>query len=156
LAVAHKGFVWAEIETHGTAAHGSRYDLGVDAIAAMGATLVGLGDLDVRLRAEGDSHPLLGGASVHASLIDGGQELSTYPDRCLLTVERRMLPGETVAGVEAELRAIAPDAAVTMGFSREPLETPSDSPIVEILSDRFEGELGRRPELVGVPFWTDA
>jgi acetylornithine deacetylase len=156
LAIAHKGFVWAEIETRGRAAHGSRYDLGVDAIAAMGETLVGLGELDRRLRAGGEAHPLLGGASLHASLIEGGQELSTYPDRCLLTVERRMLPGETVGGVEAELQAIAPGARVTMGFSREPLETPADTPIVRILSERFEDVLGRPPELVGVPFWTDA
>src|SRR5919198_2111559 len=100
LVVAHKGFVWLEVATEGVAAHGSRYDLGVDAIARMGPVLVGLAELDKRLRAERDRHPLLGGASVHASLIEGGQELSTYPARCVLTIERRTLPGETVDHVE--------------------------------------------------------
>lgn len=156
LAIAHRGFVWLELGTHGRAAHGSRYDLGIDAIARMGPVLVALDALDRRLRAEGENHPLLGGASVHASLIEGGQELSTYPDRCVLSVERRTLPGETVALVEDQLRETAPGATVKTLFAREPLETPRDSPIVELLTAKAEQVLGTAPEVVGVPFWTDA
>jgi acetylornithine deacetylase len=154
LAIAHRGFVWLEVETHGRAEHGSRYDLGVDAIARMGAVLVGLAELDRRL--EGAPHPLLGRGSVHASLIEGGQELSTYPDRCVVKLERRTLPGETVAAAEAELRALAPDAEVRAFFAREPLETPDDAPIVRSLTARAGEVLGAPPALVGVPFWTDA
>ena len=51
LAVAHRGFVGFEIETEGVAAHGSRPDLGVDAIARMGPVLVALQSLDERLQA---------------------------------------------------------------------------------------------------------
>ena len=156
VAVAHRGFVWLELETRGHAAHGSRYDLGVDAIARMGPPLVALGELDKRLREQGDIHPLLGGASLHASLIGGGTELSTYPDRCIAKVERRTLPGETVAFVEEQLREAAPNAAVASTFAREPLETPVDSPIVELLTRRASEVLGDPPELIGVPFWTDA
>jgi len=156
LAVAHRGFVWLELETQGLAAHGSRYDVGVDAIARMGPPLVALDQLDKRLREEGDTHPLLGGASLHASLIEGGTELSTYPDRCLLTVERRTIPGETVELVETELRKIAPEATVRTTFSREPLETPPNSAIVEVLTKNATDVLGAAPELIGVPFWTDA
>lgn len=156
VAVAHRGFVWLELETRGRAAHGSRYDLGVDAIARMGAPLVALDKLDKRLREQGEIHPLLGGASVHASLIEGGQELSTYPERCLLTVERRTLPGETVELVEQQLREAAPEATVKTTFSREPLETRPDSPIVEVLTRNAAEVLGDAPELIGVPFWTDA
>jgi acetylornithine deacetylase len=103
VVVAHKGFVWLELATDGVAAHGSRYDLGVDAIARMGPVLMGLAELDESLRAERDQHSLLGGASVHASLIEGGRELSTYPDRCVAKIERRTLPGETIRDVEEEL-----------------------------------------------------
>jgi acetylornithine deacetylase len=156
IAIAHKGFVWLELETRGRAAHGSRYDIGVDAIARMGPALVGLDGLDRRLRAGGGEHPLLGGASVHASRIEGGQELSTYPDRCVLEIERRTLPGESVSAVEAELREVAGEAAVRTLFAREPLETPADSPVVAALAAGAEGVLGAAPELVGVPFWTDA
>jgi acetylornithine deacetylase len=104
LAVAHKGFVWSEIEVAGRAAHGSRPHLGLDAIVKMGAVLKELEGLDRSLA--GNHHPLLGRASVHASLIDGGAELSSYPAQCKLALERRTLPGETGAQIEQELEAL--------------------------------------------------
>ncbi|HEY9525887.1 MAG TPA: M20/M25/M40 family metallo-hydrolase, partial [Anaerolineales bacterium] len=82
LILAHRGFVWLEIETIGKAAHGSRPDLGVDAIVKMGKVLNEIENLDQTLRAN-PTHPLLGSGSLHASLINGGQELSSYPERCL-------------------------------------------------------------------------
>ncbi len=156
LAIAHRGFLWLELETQGVAAHGSRYDLGVDAIARMGHVLVALEKLDAELRADEPGHPLLGYASLHASLIEGGTELSTYPDRCVLKIERRTLPGETVEAVEAQIRAAAPEAEVRTLFVREPLETPRDAEIVERLLANTQPLLGHAPEVVGVPYWTDA
>jgi len=73
LVVAHKGFVWAEIEIRGRAAHGSRPHLGVDAIVKAGPVLSALGALDGALAER--THPRLGRGSVHASLIRGGEEL---------------------------------------------------------------------------------
>lgn len=70
----------------------------------MGPILTALGELDAPLA--GRTHPLLGRGSVHASTIDGGGELSSYPSRCLLGLERRTLPGETTADVEGELAAL--------------------------------------------------
>ena len=102
VAVAHKGFVAFEVAIRGYAAHGSRPDLGVDAIAAMGPVLSGIAALDRRLRA-GAGHPLLGTGSIHASVIEGGQEYSSYPASCRLQGERRTIPGESVAAVRAEL-----------------------------------------------------
>jgi acetylornithine deacetylase len=158
LALAHKGFVWLEIETRGRAAHGSRYDLGVDAIALMGRVLSGVEDLDRWLRADGRSHPLLGRASLHTSLIEGGQELSTYPERCVLKLERRTLPGETAELVEEQVRVFASSVGATVRrlFTREPLETSPDEPIAQALRTAAAAELGAEPEVVGVPFWTDA
>ena len=129
LAIAHRGFVGFEIETHGVAAHGSRPDLGVDAIAKMGHVLVALEELDRRLQA-GRRHPLVGPGSLHASLIEGGQEFSSYPARCLLTGERRTLPGETAAEIEADLRAAAGDAEVRLLVSREPFEVDEGHELV--------------------------
>jgi acetylornithine deacetylase len=155
--VAHRGFIWSEIATDGTAAHGSRYDLGVDAIARMGPVLSRLAELDGRLRADREPHPLLGGASVHASLIEGGKELSTYPDRCVVKIERRTLPGESVRDVEDELAQVAGnDATVRTLFAREPLAAEPDEPIVGALIEQATAVTGRRPETIGVPFWTDA
>jgi acetylornithine deacetylase len=150
VGVAHRGFVWLELETAGRAAHGSRPDLGEDAIVAMGPVLARLEELDRTLRGR-EPHPLVGTASVHASTIAGGGEWSTYPDRCRLDVERRTLPGETPERVEEELRALLPESgSVRVAFVREPLETSAGEPVVEAL----HREAGT--ELVGLPFWTDA
>ena len=105
LCLAHKGFAWLEVETRGVAAHGSRPDLGVDAVAHMGRILTGVLELDQLLRA-GRPHLLLGTGTVHASLIEGGQEWSTYPARCVVKVERRTIPGEDGASALREVEAL--------------------------------------------------
>jgi len=151
LAVAHKGFVGFEIETHGVAAHGSRPHLGVDAIAKMGPVLVALKELDERLQA-GARHPLLGPGSLHASLIEGGQEFSSYPARCLLSGERRTIPGEMSAQVEAELRELAGgEADVRLTVGREPFEIAADDAFVQLV-----GGIAEETEPVGVSFWADS
>jgi len=161
--VAHKGFVWAELETRGRAAHGSRPDLGVDAIAGMGPVLAQIAALQTRL--DGAPHPLLGPASLHASVIGGGQELSSYPARCVLGVERRTLPGETVEDVRRELEGLL-DAArdadprleteLRMGLRRAPFEVAPDAEIVRVLRAAGEAVLGTAPQIVGDHPWMDA
>ncbi len=164
LVIAHRGFVWLEVETIGVAAHGSLPHLGVDAIAKMGGVLTAVEQLDRDLRAN-PTHPLLGSGSLHAALISGGQELSSYPERCLLSVERRTLPGETSEMVEAELQQIvdrlqaadpAFKAVVRRGIERAPLETPPDAGVVQAVRSAAHGVLKRLPETAGVPYWTDA
>lgn len=150
LAVAHKGFAGFEIETAGVAAHGSRPHLGVDAIAKMGPILVALKELDERVQA-GRTHPLLGSGSLHASLIEGGQEFSSYPARCLLTGEQRTLPGETVGDVERELRTIAGDAELRMLVAREPFEIDPAHEFVQLVH-----HTAAEPDVVGVSFWADS
>jgi acetylornithine deacetylase/succinyl-diaminopimelate desuccinylase-like protein len=164
LCVAHKGFVWLDVETHGVAAHGSRPDLGVDAIAKMGKILVGVEQLDRALRAV-PAHALLSSGSVHASLIEGGIELSTYPDRCLLRVERRTIPGESADAVEAQLTGIVaglaasdPDlkATVRRGLVRDPFEVSQDESIVQIVGKHAATITGREPAVVGESSWMDS
>ena len=164
LILAHRGFVWLELETIGKAAHGSRPDLGVDAIVKMGKLLTEMEKLDQMLRAN-PAHPLLGSGSLHASLIRGGQELSSYPERCLLSVERRTLPGETPESVEAELQVIIEDlrhsdpsfnAVVRRWIDRSPLETREDAEIVRGLQAASVKVLNRPSPIAGVQFWTDA
>lgn len=164
LVVAHKGFIWLEVETQGVAAHGSRPHLGMDAIAKMGHFLVELERLNQVLGAR-PAHPLLGHASIHASLIAGGQELSSYPERCVLSAERRTLPGESGVAVMAEIQEIVnrlhqadPDfkAAIRQGLERAPLETPAGDAVVSAVRQSAEAVLGRRCDLKGLSFWTDA
>ena len=164
LILAHRGFVWLEVETIGKAAHGSRPDLGVDAIVKMGQVLTEMEKLDRKLRAN-PTHPLLGSGSLHASLVQGGQELSSYPERCILSVERRTLPGETPESVEAEFFGMveklqrsdpAFQAVVRRGIDRSPLETPEDADIVRALRSASAQVLSHPARVAGVPFWTDA
>lgn len=150
LVVAHKGFVWMEVETKGRAAHGSRPDLGEDAIVAMGRILTGLGALADALLAN-PSHALLGSGSLHASLIRGGVELSTYPESCVLGLERRTVPGETVELVEHQIREIAGHAEIRTRFVREPFEVAEEEAVVQAVLRHADG-----PELAGVPFWADS
>jgi acetylornithine deacetylase len=163
LVVAHKGFVWAEIEVTGRAAHGSRPHLGVDAIVKTGPILTALGALDAALGQR--THPLLERGSVHASVIEGGIELSSYPGRCVLGLERRTLPGETAAGVEGELAALlercrAADPALAAEprtlLVREPFEIAHDAEIVEVVRAAAAEVLGEPPAIGGASYWADA
>ena len=164
VCVAHKGFIWMEIDTFGVAAHGSRPDLGVDAIVKMGQVLVGLEQLDRELRSA-PTHPLLLSGSLHASLIQGGQELSSYPERCTLMIERRTIPGETeeivedqVLGLLDRLAASDPSFKATLRttFVRMPFEVAADAPIVAELMQQAQAQLGYAPRLVGETPWMDA
>jgi acetylornithine deacetylase len=148
IAIAHKGFVGFTFETAGRAAHGSRPDLGIDAITAIGPALVALGELDGRMQA-GPRHPLLGPPSLHASLITGGQEASTYPASCLVTGECRTIPGvDAVAQLRAALDDIPGELRIT--FSGEPFEIGSDSEIVRLLRDCSGSPLA------GADYWADS
>jgi acetylornithine deacetylase len=162
IAVGHKGFAWFEIETRGRAAHGSRPLDGRDAIMRMGRVLHALERLDRDLQAR-PPHPLMGTASLHASLIEGGRELSSYPDRCVLKLERRTITGESDGEVRAELEGILStlrredaefEASLTPLFSRPSYEVPATHPLPVTLQ-RVSGPQ-RESEPIGMSFWTDA
>jgi acetylornithine deacetylase len=152
LCIAHRGWLAFDVETHGRAAHGSRPDLGVDAIAKMGPVLVAIDELDRSLQ-QRRAHPLLGTGSVHASLIEGGQEYSSYPARCALSGERRTIPGERKEDVEAELRGLLGESggSISFPFGREPMEVSAQEPIVRAIQARTGSD-----DVHGAPFWTDA
>jgi len=161
VVVAHKGFAWWELTAAGRAAHGSQPQLGVDAIAAMGPVLVAVGELERSL--VGRRHELLGPGSVHASLIEGGQELSSYPERCVLAIERRTIPGEDGAQLDAELaRLIAAGEAGAAQLSgrttlvRAPFEVSPREPVVALLRETAGARLGREPAVRGHSAWMDA
>ena len=143
VCIAHKGFVAFEIETHGRAAHGSRPDLGVDAIAKMGHVLVGLDALDRSLR-ERPTHPLLGSGSLHAGVVAGGSEFSTYPERCLLQAERRTVPGENLFQVESELQGLLDRLASRRRGLQGDVAGRRRAPPVRGLPHRGDRAAGRR------------
>jgi acetylornithine deacetylase/succinyl-diaminopimelate desuccinylase family protein len=164
LCVAHKGFVWIEVVTEGRAAHGSRFELGIDANMRMGRVLHELDGLEAEVRRR-RAHPLLGSASLHAPVLRGGSGPSTYADRCMLQIEWRTLPGETTAEVEAEVQAILDRlgqedpsfrARSTTLLARDAFETRPDAPLATAVAAAAEEVRGKAPKLVGDSAWMDA
>ena len=158
IGLGHKGFEWAEVTTIGVAAHGSRPDDGVDAILMMGRVLNAIESLETEL-AQGATHPLLGRPSVHASLIEGGRELSTYPDRCTLSIERRTVSGEKPEVLREEVDSILEElrrdprfrAESRFLFHRAPYLTPPDHKLPRMLADALPSA-----KRGAMSFWTDA
>lgn len=163
VAPAHRGFVWFTITFRGVAAHGSRYDIGVDAIRHAGFLL---SELDVHEARDLTqiTHPLLGHASFHAGFISGGTAMTAYPDHCTLRIERRTLPGETPEGVKAQIeRACAAvkarhpafDATVTEEAYRPASNVDLEAPVVRGLLAATEAT-GPRAAIEGASYWADA
>jgi acetylornithine deacetylase len=163
IGTAHRGFVWTEVSVTGVAAHGSRPHLGVDAIFKAGPVLVAFAGLDRELA--GRPHPFLGAGNLHGSLIEGGTEESTVPDRCVFTVERRTLPGESLGTVEAEVEALLdrcrgadPDLVVSARttLAREPFQTPAGASIVTALQDASRQVTGQSAPVAPLSYWADS
>ena len=160
---AHRGFVWSEIEFTGRAAHGSRWDIGIDAIRHAGLVLAGVDELDAGAL-QNRTHPLLGRGSIHASTIVGGIGMSTYPDKCILRIERRTIPGESAEDSIAELQSICeqvrarrPELNTTVRLiaAQEPSDVGIDAPVVRALVKALDEENLSAP-VEGLSAWTDA
>jgi acetylornithine deacetylase len=162
--LAHKGYLWIEVTVAGRAAHGSRFELGIDANMKMGAFLHELAKLERELRSR-PPHPLVGPPSLHAALLTGGTGLSTYAAHSTVQIERRTVPGETEAGAVAEIQAVAdcvaasdPDfhASVRSFFARDPFEVAADAAIVQAVDRAATKVRGVAPRHIGDTPWMDA
>ena len=163
IAVGHKGFAWVDIRVEGRAAHGSRPAEGQDAILRMGRVLTRLEALDRVLQGR-PAHPLVGTGSLHASIIEGGHELSSYPDAATLQMERRTLPSESesvaLEEVQRILDEVGKEDATFRGsaiarFSRPGYEVPVDHELPRLLTAALAAA-GGHPRITGASFWTDA
>ncbi|KAL6806928.1 peptidase M20 [Trichoderma sp. SZMC 28013] len=160
---AHKGFVWFEVDIHGLASHGSRYDLGIDAICKAGYFLVELDRHATNLTAQtGDS--VLGPGSIHASIINGGEEVSSYPAFTQIQLERRTVNGETPETVKKELENILDGLVETVPnfkynlrttFHRSSFKAALDHPFSQLVRKHVSITLGEEPVISGAPYWTD-
>ena len=164
ICLAHKGYLWIEVETTGRAAHGSRFNEGLDANMRMGLFLAELDQLERELRAR-PPHPLVGPPSLHAAVINGGSGLSTYAASCKLQIERRSVPGETAAQAMREVQDIISrlsardsifQATAKAFFVRDPFEVSPDAGIVQSVDRAATQVLGRTPVRFGDTPWMDA
>ncbi|MCP4418324.1 MAG: M20/M25/M40 family metallo-hydrolase [Chloroflexi bacterium] len=164
LCIAHRGFIWYEVETFGRAAHGSLYKEGIDANMRMGRFLAELDKLEQELRRR-EEHSLVGTPSLHAAQLQGGTELSAYAAKCMLRIERRLNPGETERQATAELQAIidklaAQDdsfkATLRTLFVRRPYETSASSLFIQLVANAVSDYHQQPASFIGSGGWTDA
>ena len=159
IGVSHKGVSWYEIEVFGKAAHGSRPSEGVDAILPLRSALAELNDIQFELRHR-RTDPLLGHATLHASIIGGGTALSVIPSRSRLQWERLTLPGESQARVDQELERVVRSVKEFPGdhqvkgrkiFTRPSYEV---SKTAKILTRLQHASPDSKP--IGLSFWSDS
>jgi len=159
LILSHKGFVWCKLTTEGTAAHGSRWDLGVSAIGRMGRIVAQIQRFQSEVLSN-RTYPDLGPASLHCATITGGSGISTYASECTLEVERRTLPGETLDQVAREIHDAVSQAGekaqVDCFFHRTPMVCDPDAPVATAVREAARTVVGDAPEETGVGYWTDA
>ena len=160
---AHKGFLWVRAVFEGRAAHGSRPDLGIDAIRHAALYVSALDDYGDQLTSR-PAHPLLKHGSVHAGTIQGGSAASVYPDLCEIVLERRTMPGEKPEKVLQEFQRILDElsereedlsASLEQMLERPGTEVPEDSRLVQGLLEAGQGH-GIPPVVEGMTAWVDA
>jgi acetylornithine deacetylase/succinyl-diaminopimelate desuccinylase family protein len=156
VVTAHKGSLWLRLETRGEAAHGSRPELGKNAVHEM-ARVVDALETDYARELKKRRHPLLGPGTVNVGSIVGGTQPNIVPASCVISIDRRTLPGETEASVRQEIGAFLKQRGLKATFASEKLgpclalETDSRIPLVQ----QFLTSVGqRRP--VGAHFFCDA
>lgn len=164
VCLAHKGYLWIEVEIAGRAAHGSKFDLGIDANMKMGQFLARLAGLERDLRTR-PPHPLVGPPSLHAAMLSGGSGLSTYAASSKVQIERRTIPGETQEQAVAEIQALVDSlaaqdphfvAAVRPFFVRNPFEVAPEASIVRAVDRAASKVRGHMPAHCGDTPWMDA
>ena len=162
IVTSHKGFLWIEVDILGVAAHGSNPAEGVDAILHAGPFLRSLDEYQTRLPVD----DTLGQATLHCGLIKGGEEPSSYPGKCTITIEFRTIPSQSEQSVLRDLNEMLSSiskekphfqyAPPRITLSRPTQKLATDHPLVQKTVDCATIALGHRPEVQSVPFWCDA
>ena len=164
IVVAHQGFGWIDVITHGVAAHGSAPEQGVDSIAHMSQVVAALRALDAEEYAPTAGSPC-GKTVFHTSTISGGTDYATYPTQTVLGIEIGTQPGEQLADRVGEIEKIFADLAaaddtfrgdLTVKLEREPFTSIGHEALLAILNNAFRQARGRVPAEVGLNAWTDA
>jgi acetylornithine deacetylase/succinyl-diaminopimelate desuccinylase family protein len=156
VVTAHKGSLWMLLETEGRSAHGARPELGVNAVHLM-ARVVDALESEYAAQLRKRNHPLLGNPTVSVGTISGGTQVNIVPDRCVISVDRRTIPGETLPGVKREISTLLAKKKLAAKVSCRkqepcfPLETSPDLPLVRAFLDS-----ARQPGPVGVRYFCDA
>jgi acetylornithine deacetylase/succinyl-diaminopimelate desuccinylase family protein len=160
----HKGAVRWKITTEGVACHSSTPDLGRNAIYTMAQVIGHLAEY-AQVLAESAADPVLGPPTFSVGRVEGGQSVNVVPDWCRIEVDRRVIPGEDVAVCPEQVRAFLRGRMDVADVEFEPpwIRMPALAPTAEAsarwlepVREAIARAIGRRPEVGGVPFGTDA
>jgi acetylornithine deacetylase/succinyl-diaminopimelate desuccinylase len=170
-AMGHRGLEWLEIEVTGKTAHGGIPDKGINAIVKA-ARLVSLIDQRIPPALKERFHPAMGPSVMNFGKIEGGTQPSTVADRCIIQIDRRYIPGETVQGVIAEYQALIDELSATdpdfkaeirrmpsnmmEHFDHVPMATPEGADIVKAVQSAIRSVTGAEPAITTRRGWTDA
>lgn len=171
VVVAHNGCLQLEVTVHGDMSHAAIPDSGTDALQGATHILNALYALNadylkVRSKVEGITHPYL-----NVGLIQGGTNTNVIPGKVVLKLDRRMIPEEDPAEVEASLRQTIAEAAASFNpprggkairvdvkrilLARALKPLPGNKPLVEALQKHGSEVFGETIPAVGTPLYTD-
>lgn len=161
--IAHKGGALFSVLFTGVASHGSRPHQGINAIEHAARFISRVSEHAKKLSRR--QHALLGSPTLTVSEIDGGFAAFAVPDRCRLTIDRRLIPGESAESARAELETIIavlrdehPEvkAVITTTFAGPPMDTSESDPLITICRRCVESVVGRDPGTRASAGGTDA
>jgi succinyl-diaminopimelate desuccinylase len=161
LALAERGGAWITATARGRAAHGSTPHLGVSAITSMARFLLRIEEVLPDLE-----HPLVGRPTVNAAMIRGGSAPNVVADRCVVDIDRRIIPGETEPEEVLEpfdrladaIRTEHPEVDLSFAIElwTDAAEVSGDPPIADLCRTAVREETGRAPLDTGFTGITDA
>ena len=159
--IAEKGALWLEISTYGKTAHGSMPALGKNAVMMMVELIKGLENFFIPF----ESHAMLGGFSMSINTISGGIKTNVVPDRCVVSIDMRTVPGQDHHDIMARFQGLIKDlgkhdpdfkASIEITNDRPPIETSPKEPVVKMMVDIVADITGEIPIPKGVNYYTDA
>ncbi len=174
VVTAHNGCLQMEVTVHGKMAHAAVPHTGVDALQGATAIMNALYAENVKYqqvtsKVAGIKHPYL-----NIGRIEGGTNTNVIPGKVVLKIDRRMIPEENPAEVEASIHAVIAKAVQDFNQQRDyqgqdavrtdirrillanamtPL--PGNAPLVDAIQKHGEAVFGEKPAAVGTPLYTD-
>ncbi len=166
IVTAHNGCLHLEVTINGKSAHAAAPETGHDALEAMTKVLTTLYKEREEYPSRVSEHPGIGHPNLTVGLISGGINTNVVPDKVAIRLDRRMIPEEDPAQVEAHLRlvigrSIKDVSGISVEINRvllaAPLrQLPGAEALIEPLRRYGEEILGETPKVEGVPLYTDA
>ncbi len=161
ISIGNRGLRWIEVTVKGRASHAGRPHLGANALVAAARMISDLEKLAFKAR-----HPLfeIPSPSLSVTMIQSGSKVNIIPERCVFSIDRRMIPGETSESVRREIEEVV-RGNLSEGISADvrvihegwdPYALNSDSTLVTGLSRAVREEIGEAPGLKGKAGCTDA